>query len=56
MLLENLHPKASELVNKISVGLLRKVQDAFENLSQMETRCSDSLSWKRTFLRFKKNY
>uniref|UniRef100_A0A0F8CVL2 Neoverrucotoxin subunit beta n=1 Tax=Larimichthys crocea TaxID=215358 RepID=A0A0F8CVL2_LARCR len=43
MPLKNLDPKAAELMSGISVGLVRKAQDALEDLKEIEMRCNDSL-------------
>ncbi|KAF7648728.1 hypothetical protein LDENG_00152470 [Lucifuga dentata] len=43
MPLKMLDSKATELISEISVGLVRKVQDALEDLHQMEMRCNDCL-------------
>ncbi|KAE8283799.1 Neoverrucotoxin subunit alpha [Larimichthys crocea] len=43
MPLKNLDPGAAELMSGISVGLVRKAQDALEDLKEIEMRCNDSL-------------
>ncbi|KAM9336970.1 stonustoxin subunit alpha-like [Symphorus nematophorus] len=43
MPLKNLDLKAPELMNGISVGLVRKMQDALEDLREIRMRCDDSL-------------
>uniref|UniRef100_A0A3Q3NIS0 Neoverrucotoxin subunit beta-like n=1 Tax=Mastacembelus armatus TaxID=205130 RepID=A0A3Q3NIS0_9TELE len=43
MSLKVLDSKAPDLINEISVGLVRKVQDAFEDLQQIKMRCNDCL-------------
>uniref|UniRef100_A0A3Q0SBR3 B30.2/SPRY domain-containing protein n=1 Tax=Amphilophus citrinellus TaxID=61819 RepID=A0A3Q0SBR3_AMPCI len=41
--LKNLDPTAAELKGEICVGLLRKAENALQNLKEMEMRCNDSL-------------
>ncbi|XP_073346081.1 stonustoxin subunit alpha-like [Pagrus major] len=41
--LKNYDPTAAELKREISVGLVGKLQDALEDLREMEMRCNDSL-------------
>ncbi|KAK9524571.1 hypothetical protein VZT92_016953 [Zoarces viviparus] len=43
MPLKHLSPEADELKSGISVGLVGKMQDAFEDLSEIRMRCNDSL-------------
>ncbi|XP_042253567.1 stonustoxin subunit beta-like [Thunnus maccoyii] len=43
MPLKNLHPAAAELMSGISVGLVRKAEDALEGIREIEMRCNDSL-------------
>ncbi|KAK5850409.1 hypothetical protein PBY51_001292 [Eleginops maclovinus] len=43
MPLKHFDPKATELMTGISVELVRKVQDALEELKEAEMRCNDSL-------------
>ncbi|XP_071764126.1 neoverrucotoxin subunit beta-like [Centroberyx gerrardi] len=43
MPLKDLDPKAAQLFNEISVGLVRKAQDALEDISELTIRCNDSL-------------
>ncbi|XP_045925882.1 stonustoxin subunit alpha-like [Micropterus dolomieu] len=43
MPLKNLDSKAAELVREISVGLVRKAEDALEDLNHLEKRCNDLL-------------
>ncbi|XP_074476873.1 stonustoxin subunit beta-like [Sebastes fasciatus] len=43
MPLKNLYPKAAKLKCGISVGIVRKMQDALEGLREMQMRCNDSL-------------
>ncbi|XP_071379485.1 stonustoxin subunit beta-like [Centroberyx affinis] len=43
MPLKNLNDKAPQLLNDISVGLVRKIQNALEDLSQLEMRYNESL-------------
>ncbi|XP_054455141.1 stonustoxin subunit beta-like [Anoplopoma fimbria] len=43
MPLKNLYPEAPELTSGISVGLVRKTQDALEDLREIQMRCNDSL-------------
>ncbi|XP_037610071.1 neoverrucotoxin subunit alpha-like [Sebastes umbrosus] len=43
MPLKNLYPEAAELTCGISVGIVRKIQDAQEGLREMQMRCNDSL-------------
>ncbi|XP_027132858.1 stonustoxin subunit beta-like isoform X2 [Larimichthys crocea] len=43
MPLKNLDSGAAELMSGISVGLVRKAQDALEDLKEIEMRCNDSL-------------
>ncbi|XP_008285366.1 verrucotoxin subunit beta-like isoform X1 [Stegastes partitus] len=44
MPLKILEPKAPELINDISAGLLIKIEDVLDDLKRMETRCNDSLT------------
>lgn len=44
MPLKNLDPKAAELISGVSVGLVRKAEDALEGVRQIEMRCNDSLA------------
>ncbi|XP_071380268.1 neoverrucotoxin subunit beta-like [Centroberyx affinis] len=43
MPLKNLDSKAAQLFNDISIGLVRKAQDALEDMSELTMRCNDSL-------------
>ncbi|XP_067432868.1 stonustoxin subunit beta-like [Thunnus thynnus] len=43
MPLKNLHPAAAELMSGISVGLVRKAEDALEGIREIKMRCNDSL-------------
>ncbi|XP_068438454.1 stonustoxin subunit alpha-like [Clinocottus analis] len=43
MPLKKLHHEAAELKSEISFRLIRKMQDALEDLSEMQMRCNDSL-------------
>ncbi|XP_034005510.1 stonustoxin subunit beta-like isoform X1 [Trematomus bernacchii] len=43
MPLKNFYPKAAKLKTEISVGLVRKAQDALEDLKEAQMRCKDSL-------------
>lgn len=42
--LKALYPEAPVLMSNISVGLVRKIEDALEDVSQMKIRCNDSLA------------
>ncbi|XP_073345425.1 neoverrucotoxin subunit alpha-like [Pagrus major] len=41
--LKNLIPTAAELKREISIGLVQKVQDALEDLREIQMRCNDTL-------------
>ncbi|XP_041830296.1 neoverrucotoxin subunit beta-like isoform X1 [Melanotaenia boesemani] len=41
--LKSLYPEAPDMVSEISVGLVRRVEEALDDLREMETRCNDSL-------------
>ncbi|KAK1882095.1 Neoverrucotoxin subunit beta [Dissostichus eleginoides] len=43
MPLKTFDPKAAELMTEISIGLVRKAQDAMEDLKETQMRCNDSL-------------
>ncbi|XP_071380267.1 neoverrucotoxin subunit beta-like [Centroberyx affinis] len=43
MPLKDLDPKAAQLLNDISVGLVRKAQDALEDMIELTMRCNNSL-------------
>ncbi|XP_074475644.1 neoverrucotoxin subunit alpha-like [Sebastes fasciatus] len=43
MPLKNLNPQAAELTSEISVGIVRKAQEALQDLHLLEKRCNDSL-------------
>ncbi|XP_067442344.1 stonustoxin subunit beta-like [Thunnus thynnus] len=43
MPLTNLHLEAAGLMSEISVGLVRKAEDALEGIREIEMRCNDSL-------------
>ncbi|XP_027132177.1 stonustoxin subunit beta-like isoform X2 [Larimichthys crocea] len=43
MPLKNLDPKAAKRLSGISVGLVRKAEDALEDLKEIEMRCNDTL-------------
>ncbi|XP_051272938.1 stonustoxin subunit beta-like isoform X2 [Dicentrarchus labrax] len=43
MPLQNLDSKAAEVMSGISIGLVRKVEEALEDLKEIEMRCNDSL-------------
>ncbi|XP_037611996.1 neoverrucotoxin subunit alpha-like [Sebastes umbrosus] len=43
MPLKNLNPQAAELTSVISVGIVRKAQEALQDLHHLEKRCNDSL-------------
>ncbi|KAM7370331.1 hypothetical protein PAMP_009887 [Pampus punctatissimus] len=44
MPLKNFDPRAAELMSVIRIGLVRKVQEALEDLRELEMRCHDSQS------------
>ncbi|XP_051795917.1 stonustoxin subunit beta-like [Acanthochromis polyacanthus] len=46
MPLKNLDPEVPDLINDISVGLVIEIEDTLDDLSQMESRCNDSLDEK----------